>query len=182
MNKNLLDESVAANITAVASGGNDTNACDEVFVGCTEYRTNCRVEQTRPSARSKKRMKSKNVEATRKFEVMRIQDINLISCSRRMFNKRCKKATTYKKGDLVKIERTQGGPGLKLQSKFLGPYRMVKVSWNDRYVVQREGEHEGPGTISTAADHMERWDVVKVSDVGEISDERADVIIRYGRM
>ena len=55
----------------------------------------------------------------------------------------------YKTGDLVAIERTQGGPGLKLHSKFLGPYRVVKVLQNDRYIV-----HEGPRTISTAADHM----------------------------
>ena len=74
--------------------------------------------------------------------------------NRQTFNKRRKKATIYKTGDLVAIERTQGGPGLKLHSKFLGPYRVVKVLRNDRYVVQREGEHEGPRTTSTAADHM----------------------------
>ena len=66
------------------------------------------------------------------------------------------------------IERTQGGPGLKLHSKFLGPYSVVKILRNDRYVVQREGEHEGPRTTSTAADHMKWWNV-GVSDDSENS-------------
>ena len=88
--------------------------------------------------------------------------------NRQTFNKRRKKATIYKTGDLVAIERTQGGPGLKLHSKFLGPYRVVKVLRNDRYVVQREGEHEGPRTTSTAADHMKWWNV-GVSDDSENS-------------
>ena len=90
--------------------------------------------------------------------------------NRQTFNKRRKKATIYKTGDLVAIERTQGGPGLKLHSKFLGPYCLVKVLRNDRYVVQREGEHEGPRTTSTAADHMKWWNV-GVSDDSENSDE-----------
>ena len=47
--------------------------------------------------------------------------------NKQTFNKRRKKATTYKTGDLVAIERMQGGLGLKLHSKFLGPYRVVKV-------------------------------------------------------
>ena len=90
--------------------------------------------------------------------------------NRQTFNKRRKKATIYKTGNLVAIERTQGGPGLKLHSKFLGPYRVVKVLRNDRYVVQREGEHEGPRTTSTAADHMKWWNA-GVSDDSENSDE-----------
>ncbi|XP_068980970.1 uncharacterized protein [Bombus flavifrons] len=157
MSKILLDKSVARNITAVASSGNDTDGCDEVFVGYTEYRANCRNEQTSSSSNSKKRMKSENETATEKFEVVRRRAINPTSCRRRAFNKRRKKATTYKMGDLVAIKRTQGGPGLKLHSKFLGPYHVVKVLRNDRYIVQREGEHEGPRTTSTAADHMKWW-------------------------
>ena len=170
MNKISLDESVAANITAVASGGNDTDGCDQVFVGCIEHRANYRVVQTNSVANSTKRTKSKNQAAAREFEVVRRRAINAISCRRRAFNKRCKKATIYKTGDLVAIERTQGGPGLKLHSKYLGPYRVVKVLRNDGYVVQREGEHEGPRTTSTAADHMKWWNV-GVSDDSENSDE-----------
>ncbi|XP_076481410.1 uncharacterized protein LOC143303716 [Bombus vancouverensis nearcticus] len=156
--KILLDESVATNIIAVASGGNDTDGCDEVFVGCTEYRADCRDEQTSSGANSKKRMKSENEAATEKFEVVRRRAINPTSCRRKVFNKRRKKVTAYRTGDLVAIERTQGGPGLKLHPKFLGPYRVVKVLRNV-YIVQREGEHEGPRTTSTAADHMKWWNV-----------------------
>ena len=96
---------------------------------------------------------------------MRRPAINPTSCRRRAFNKRRKKATIYKTGDLV-----QGGPGLKLHSKFLGPYRVMKVPGNNRYIVQREGEHEVPRTTSTAADHMEWWNV-SISDVSENSDD-----------
>ena len=88
--------------------------------------------------------------------------------NRQTFNKRRKKATIYKTGNLVAIERTQGGPGLKLHSKFLGPYRVVKVLRNERYVVQREGGREGPRTTSTAANHMKWWNV-GVSDDSENS-------------
>ncbi|EFN70400.1 hypothetical protein EAG_03342, partial [Camponotus floridanus] len=50
------------------------------------------------------------------------------------FNKRRKTALKYTDGDLVAIKRTQFGPGLKFRSKFLGPYRVVKVMRNDRYM------------------------------------------------
>ena len=76
----------------------------------------------------------------------------------------------YKTGDLVAIERSQDGPGLKLYSKFLGPYRVVNVLRNNRYIVQREGEHEGSRITSTTADHMKWWNV-DVSDVSESSDD-----------
>lgn len=52
------------------------------------------------------------------------------------------------------IKRRQDSPGPKLHSKFLGPYRAVKVLENKSYIAQREGEYEGPRTTSTAADHM----------------------------
>ena len=68
------------------------------------------------------------------------------------------------------IERTEGGPGLKLHSKFLGSYRVMNVLRNNRYLVQREGEHEGARSTSTAADHMKRWNV-GVSDVSESNDD-----------
>ena len=68
------------------------------------------------------------------------------------------------------IERTSGGPGLKLHSKFLGSYRVMNVLRNNRYLVQREDDHEGPRSTSTAADHMKRWNV-GVSDVSESNDD-----------
>lgn len=104
------------------------------------------------------------VEAKRRIEKIQAEN-------RQTFNKRRKETTTYKMGDLVAIERTQGGPGLKLRSKFLGPYRVMSVLRNDRYMVQREGEHERSRTTSTAADHMKWWDVVEVSDASETSED-----------
>ncbi|XP_012249076.1 uncharacterized protein LOC105682000 [Bombus impatiens] len=98
----------------------------------------------------------------------RIEEIQ--ARNKQAYNKRRKKARAYRTGDLVAIERTQGGPGLKLHPKFLGPYRVVKVLRNDRYIVQREGEHEGPRTTSTAADHMKWWSVDD-SDASATSDD-----------
>ena len=68
------------------------------------------------------------------------------------------------------IERTQGRSGLKLHPKFLGLYRVVKVLRNNRDIVRREGEHEGPRTTSTAANHRKWWNV-DVSDGSENSDD-----------
>ncbi|CAK9801710.1 Transposon Ty3-I Gag-Pol polyprotein [Anthophora plagiata] len=90
--------------------------------------------------------------------------------NRRAFNKKRKKATRYKTGDLVAIKRMQAGPGLKLHPKFLGPYRVVKILRNDRYMVQQEGEYEGPQTTSTTADHMKLWATDKDSDASNTSD------------
>lgn len=77
--------------------------------------------------------------------------------NRRGFNKKRKVARSYQVGDLVAIQRTQFGPGLKLKGKFLGPYRVRKVLRNDRYLVEKVGEHEGPQNTSTSADHMKYW-------------------------
>lgn len=51
--------------------------------------------------------------------------------------KRRKEARKFKENDLVAIKRTQLGPGLKLASKFLGPYQVIKVLRNDRYMVRK---------------------------------------------
>jgi Integrase core domain len=65
--------------------------------------------------------------------------------------------STVFSGDLVAIRRTQFGSGLKLSPKFLGPYEVVKVQGNDRYEVQKCGEHEGPAKTSSSADNMKRF-------------------------
>jgi len=57
----------------------------------------------------------------------------------------------------VAIQRTQSGPGLKLSAKYLGPYQVKRVLRNDRYIVEKVGEGEGPRRTSTAADHMKMW-------------------------
>ncbi|GFX28314.1 transposon Tf2-9 polyprotein [Trichonephila clavipes] len=72
----------------------------------------------------------------------------------RNFNKKRKKAYQYEIGDIVAIQRTQFGTGLKLRPKFFGPYEVIKVKPKDRYDVRKIGLHEGPNTTSTAADHM----------------------------
>lgn len=52
--------------------------------------------------------------------------------NRRNFNKKRQKSNVYKKDDLVCIRRTQFGTGMKLKSKYLGPYKVTKVKRNNR--------------------------------------------------
>lgn len=54
-------------------------------------------------------------------------------------------------------KKTQGGPGLKLRLNFLCPYKVVNSLRNDRYVVERFGDHEEPFRTSNAADNMNQW-------------------------
>ncbi|GFW52569.1 transposable element Tcb2 transposase [Trichonephila clavipes] len=61
----------------------------------------------------------------------------LQSENRKTYNRRRKKASLYKEGDLVAIQRTQFGAGLKLRLKFLGPYKVTKVNSKDRYEVEK---------------------------------------------
>lgn len=68
------------------------------------------------------------------------------------FNKKQKEAQPYREGDLVAVKRTQQDPGSKFA--FIGPYEIVKVLRNNRYLVQKVGEHEGPQRTSSAADFM----------------------------
>lgn len=65
------------------------------------------------------------------------------------------KTTKYKVGDLIAIQRTQTEPGQKFYSKFLGPYEVTSALRNNRYLVQKSGEHEGPNR--TSADYMKLW-------------------------
>ncbi|KMQ91095.1 blastopia polyprotein [Lasius niger] len=75
----------------------------------------------------------------------------------RVYNKKRKEARLYHEGDLVAIKRTQQAPGLKLASKYLGPYKITRALRNNRYLVHKIGEHEGPQQTSTAADFMKLW-------------------------
>ena len=77
--------------------------------------------------------------------------------NRRTFNKKRKEARCYQVGDLVAIKRTQFGPGLKVHTPFIGPYEIKKVLRNNRYIVQKIGDHEGPNYTSTGADHIKPW-------------------------
>ncbi|XP_043264236.1 uncharacterized protein LOC122404367 [Colletes gigas] len=94
-----------------------------------------------------------------KENILKIQREN-----RRGYDKHRKKARQYKEGELVAIKRTQYGPGLKFASKFLGPYRVERILRNDRFIVCKVGEHEGPQQTSTLAEHMKPW-VNEASDI-----------------
>lgn len=94
-------------------------------------------------------------------------------------------ASEYRDGDLVAIKRTQQGPGLKLANKFLGPYRIVRKLRNDRYVVEKTGDHEGPLRTSTAADYMKPW-AAPADDESDADDSMYDIrgriSVQDGRM
>ncbi|KFM57817.1 hypothetical protein X975_10747, partial [Stegodyphus mimosarum] len=75
----------------------------------------------------------------------------------KQFNKRRKKPRLYKVGDLVAIQRTQYGTSLKLRPRFHGPYKVISITSNDRYEVEKVRCHEGPNMTSTAADLMKPW-------------------------
>ncbi|GFX92386.1 transposon Tf2-9 polyprotein [Trichonephila clavipes] len=62
--------------------------------------------------------------------------------NKRTYDRKRKKAPGYQKGDLVAIQRTQFGSGLKLRPKFLGPYKVIEVKPRDRYNLERVGNHE----------------------------------------
>ncbi|GFU73476.1 retrovirus-related Pol polyprotein from transposon 412 [Trichonephila clavipes] len=81
----------------------------------------------------------------------------LQSENRKTYTRRRKKASLYKEGDLVAIQRTQFGAGLKLRPKFLGPYKVTKVNSKDRYEVEKVGQHEGPNSTTTSADLMKHF-------------------------
>ncbi|GFX49425.1 pro-Pol polyprotein [Trichonephila clavipes] len=72
-----------------------------------------------------------------KRNILKMQEENC-----RNFNKKRKKACQYEIGDIVAIQRTQFGTGLKLRPKFFGPYGVVKVKPKDRYDVRKIGLHE----------------------------------------
>lgn len=87
-----------------------------------------------------------------KENIAKIQQEN-----KKTYNRNRKEAIKYKLGDLVAIKRTQFGGGQKLFPKFLGPYQVTVIKRNDRYGVEKIGEHEGPNATSSAADLMKPW-------------------------
>ncbi|GFV87085.1 hypothetical protein TNCV_5113031 [Trichonephila clavipes] len=62
--------------------------------------------------------------------------------NKRTYDKNRKKAPRYQIGDLVVIQRTQFGSGLKLRPKFFGPYKIIEVKPRDRYNLERVDNHE----------------------------------------
>ena len=77
--------------------------------------------------------------------------------NKKAYDKKRKNASCYQENDLVAIRRTQGGPGLKFCAKFFGPYKITQVLRNDRYLVQKMGQEEGPRRTSTSVDNMKPW-------------------------
>jgi len=55
------------------------------------------------------------------------------------------------------IKRTQQRPGLKLANKCLGPYKIIKVLHDNRYIGRKMGDHESPWETSITADYVKSW-------------------------
>ncbi|GFW30132.1 uncharacterized protein TNCV_1054431 [Trichonephila clavipes] len=98
----------------------------------------------------------KHVDALSRYPVM-INIETLQSENRKTYNRRRKKASLYKEGDLIAIQRTEFGARLKLRAQFLGPYKVTKVNSKDRYEVEKVGQHEGPNSTTTSADLMKHF-------------------------
>jgi len=73
------------------------------------------------------------------------------------YNLRRRDPSKYHVNDLVAIKRTQAGPGLKLKSKYLGPYRITKVKPCNTYNVEKAGYGEGPVRTTTCAEYLKHW-------------------------
>ena len=56
--------------------------------------------------------------------------------------------------DLVAIQRTQFGSGLKLKEKYFGPYKVTTVKTNDHYDVEKVGIYKGPFVTSSIAEYL----------------------------
>uniref|UniRef100_A0A0K8VWM3 Retrotransposable element Tf2 protein type 2 n=1 Tax=Bactrocera latifrons TaxID=174628 RepID=A0A0K8VWM3_BACLA len=87
-----------------------------------------------------------------KLQILKIQSEN-----KKTYNLRRKQAQQYKVNDLVAIKRTQFGSGLKLKSKFLGPYQITKIKNNNSYDVRKLTNAEGPINTTTTAEYMKPW-------------------------
>lgn len=97
-----------------------------------------------------------------KASILKIQEEN-----RKNFNRNRKPAFKYKIGDQVAIKRSQFGSGLKVAAKNLGPYEIIKCKGNDRYDVQKIGNHEGPNQTSCSADNMVKWEFFRQDNSSE---------------
>lgn len=98
-----------------------------------------------------------------KENIQRIQEKN-----RKTASKVTKPATVYKEGELVAIQRTQYGTGIKISPKFYGSYEVTKVKRGDRYEVARVGQGDGPERTSTAADFMKPYPMPTSGTEGQL--------------
>ncbi|GBL65388.1 Retrovirus-related Pol polyprotein from transposon 17.6, partial [Araneus ventricosus] len=74
--------------------------------------------------------------------------------NKRTYDRKCRNAPSYQRGDLVVIQRTRFGTGLKLRPRVLGPYRIVKVKPRNRYDLEKVGNHDSPKVTNSSADLM----------------------------
>ncbi|GFU04539.1 pro-Pol polyprotein [Trichonephila clavipes] len=72
--------------------------------------------------------------------------------NKKTYNKKRKKAHEYQVGDLVAVQRTQFGGGLRLE--FFRPYQIMEVKPRDRYTVEKVRDHAGPNLTAISADLM----------------------------
>ncbi|GFS58339.1 transposon Tf2-6 polyprotein [Trichonephila clavipes] len=84
-----------------------------------------------------------------KQNILKIQAEN-----KKTYNKKRKKAPENQVGDLVAVQRTQFGGGLKLRPKFFGPYQITEVKPRDRYTIEKVRDHARPNVTATSADLM----------------------------
>lgn len=108
-----------------------------------------------------------------KEKLLKVQQEN-----RKTFDSNRKPAQEYDENDLVAIQRTQYGPGLKIHTPFLGSYKITKVLGNHRYIIEKIGEHEGPNVTRSAADYMKPW----IQPCDFIDDIDEDASVQDGRL
>lgn len=89
--------------------------------------------------------------------------------NKRTYDRKRKKPLNYREGDLVAIKRMQKGPHLKLAHKYFGPYEIIKVLRNHRYLLRKVGESKGPIRTSSADDYMKSW--IRDDDYEDISED-----------
>lgn len=90
-----------------------------------------------------------------KLQIEKISNEN-----RKTFNQKRKKAHNYKIDDLVAITKTQFSTGAKIKPKLHGPYKVIKSVGNERYEIEKLGQHDGPSKTSTSADNMKPWPTI----------------------
>lgn len=114
-----------------------------------------------------------NVRSEASEKVRKQQEI-----AKKNFDRHRKVPTTYKTGDLIKIERTLTdkatlGKSRKLVAKFQGPYHIVKILPNDRFLVEdtpitRKGNRRYENIV--AIDKIHPW----LNFNGPVSDDSDD--------
>lgn len=62
------------------------------------------------------------------------------------------------------IKYTQFIAGKKLASKYIGPYKIVKVKRNCRYDVEKAADFLGPNRTSTSSDNIKLWRYIESND------------------